>query len=90
MEIGIVSSFAGAKRHAGAMWIHHFMIMQAVMKEAQVSSDVYLPDAMTIRDGDWNRSFIYTVRTPFHGTSCYWSGNEMTLRGYCSNDISVV
>ena len=79
--MGIVCSFAGAKEHSGAMWIHHFMILQAVMKEAQVSSDVYLPDAMTLLDGDWNRSFIYTVRTPFHGTSCYWSGNEMTLRG---------
>ena len=61
MEIGIVSSFAGAKGNAGAMWIHYLMILQAVMKEAQVSSDVYLSDTMPLRDGDWNRSFIYTV-----------------------------
>ena len=81
MDIGIVSTFAGAKDHSGAMWIHHFMILQAVMKEALVSSVVYLPDTVTLLDGDWNRSFIYTVKTPFPGTSCYWSCDEMTLRG---------
>ena len=81
MEIGIVSSFAGAKANTGAMWIHHFMILQAFMKEAQVSSDVFLPNAMTLLDGDWAPSFIGAIRTPIHGTSFYWSGKEMTLRG---------
>ena len=74
-------SFAGATRHSGAMCIHPFMILQGVMKEAQVRSEVDLPDVMTLLDGVWNRSFIHTVKTPFHGTSCYWSGDGMTLRG---------
>ena len=53
------------------------------MKEAVVRCGVNLEDVTTLLDydGDWNRSFIQTVKTRCHGTSCYWTGDGMTLRG---------
>ena len=81
MEIFIVCTFEGAKAHTGAMWIHHLMILQAVTREAEVSSDMLLPDTMTLLDGDWATSSIGTVPTPIHGTSLWWGGKGMTLCG---------
>ena len=54
------------------MWICHDLILQAVMREAEITCDI---------DGnDW-KSHISTVGTMFCGTCLWWTGKEMTWFG---------
>ena len=81
MKCGIVSTFEGAKIHPGAMWIHQLLILQAVMREAEITCDMDLNEEMTLLDGnDWD-SHINTVEAMFYGTCLWWTSKEMTWEG---------
>ena len=63
------------------MWIHHLLILQAVMREAEITCDMDLNEERTLLDGnDWE-SHISTVGTMFCGTCLWWTGKEMTWFG---------
>jgi hypothetical protein len=81
MKCGVVSIFEAAKKHPGAMWIHQLLILQTVMKEAEITWDMDLNKERTLLDGnDWE-SHTSTVGTLFYGTCIWLTGKEMSWFG---------
>ena len=81
MKCGIVAAFEAAKRKPGAMWIHHHLILQAVMREAEITCDMDLNEERTqIDKNDWE-THPSTVTTMIYGTCLWWAGKKMTWFG---------
>jgi hypothetical protein len=80
MKKGIVTSFEGIKKYPKAMWIHHFMFLQAIMKEAECTREMNLEHWKLLDGDDWS-PFLKNHGTLFYGTCLCWMGESMTWHG---------
>jgi hypothetical protein len=76
MEKGMVTSYAGMKEHKGSLWVHHFLICQAFISEAECTIQHNLKD-WTLLDSDEWAPFINNPGQEFYGTCLCWNGGQI-------------